>query len=136
MGLRCRMCDRKMSEEDNCGGDCIYCMAFVAEDPTCIHALMNQLEIARGGSPQIYLIRNTTPEPAVHGVDYRKGLAEGEECGLVHEFQTKHCKPTFVTQEQVDAGRVFSSDDLVEIVPLYDEETEKRLAALKESTKP
>ena len=31
----CGICKREMKEEENCGGDCVYCMA-AAGDPECI----------------------------------------------------------------------------------------------------
>jgi hypothetical protein len=38
---RCKLCRRLLDNPDDplsgdCGGDCLYCMATIAEDPDCI----------------------------------------------------------------------------------------------------
>lgn len=42
---RCRICQRLLNDELvpeslDCGGDCLECMAVVADDPDCVRAMM------------------------------------------------------------------------------------------------
>jgi hypothetical protein len=60
--------------------------------------------------------------PAVHGVDYRGGLEEGQECGRVHEFATRKCQPIIYTQEQKDRlSYPTDQDRWVEVTPFRDD---------------
>lgn len=66
---------------------------------------------------KIYLMRNSNESR--HGVDYRHGLKKGQECGRIHEFNTRSCRPVFfteddVTQEGIDKG------DFVELVYFHE----------------
>jgi hypothetical protein len=36
---------------------------------------------------------------AIHGVDYFKGLKGKEQCGRVHKYNTKYCRPVLYTDE-------------------------------------
>ena len=38
---RCKICDKPMSDEEDCGGDCLKCMAEIGEDPDCIEKMNN-----------------------------------------------------------------------------------------------
>jgi hypothetical protein len=40
-----------------------------------------------------------TENNAIHGVDYFKGLKDREQCGRIHEYETKHCRPILYTDE-------------------------------------
>lgn len=35
-GKKCKICDKPMTIDEDCGGDCLECMATIAEDPECI----------------------------------------------------------------------------------------------------
>lgn len=45
----------------------------------------------------MYLIKNSGN--AVHGVDYTKGLEDGEHCGKIHPYQTKRCRPVLFPKD-------------------------------------
>lgn len=40
----CRICNKQMTEEENCGGDCVKCMAE-AGDPDCIRRMRDPLDV-------------------------------------------------------------------------------------------
>ena len=40
---KCNICKNEMTEAENCGGDCVYCMAE-AGDPDCLKALLSNLK--------------------------------------------------------------------------------------------
>lgn len=68
---------------------------------------------------RMFLIRVQGP-PRVHGVNYRKGLEDGRECGRVHEFHTRCCKPVAYTEEQAKRFAL-STDELVELEPFLEQ---------------
>jgi hypothetical protein len=38
----CNMCGRDLTNETNCGGDCIYCTAWLVNDPECMMRLRSE----------------------------------------------------------------------------------------------
>ncbi len=41
---RCHICDRKMSEDEDYGGDCVFCMAEIAGEPAAIEHVERLVE--------------------------------------------------------------------------------------------
>ena len=59
--------------------------------------------------------------PAVHGVDYHKGLEDGRVCLRVHEYETKHCRPVLYTDEQKESWH-YKSNEWVDYESLTERE--------------
>lgn len=76
----------------------------------------------------------------VHGVDYLKGLTDEpdgpvvRECGRKHEYQTRRCRPVFLTEEEVERLN-FPEDEVVEAIPFTEHLFDKMMQAEKEEAR-
>jgi hypothetical protein len=73
----CHICKRELDDPNdpttrNCGGDCLRCMAEIAEDPDCI---LGMRRVAAEDEPPQYVVTQKTLKEAreVLGYDPMKG---------------------------------------------------------------